>query len=203
MRRHTGDPQDLPDFLEDSPYLPLYEDQYEYDRCHAAPRRPASILQILRSGQTRTRVAWIFKIAILLVLLKTLHGFAVRRWFSGPRCLATTPVTPPASYLSDGEPDWSRYAYAQYVTDAVYLCNSVMIFESLHRLGSRAERVMLYPSTFNLSSPSTTSDLLQKSQDLYGVKLVPIEVQHIRNGYCASHTLLLSEEKNKYTYTRT
>jgi hypothetical protein len=35
--------------------------------------------------------------------------------------------------------NWSDFAYTQYVTNTNYLCNSVMLFESLHRLKSKAD----------------------------------------------------------------
>lgn len=76
--------------------------------------------------------------------------------------------------------DWSRFAYTQYVTNTDYLCNSVMLFEILHRLGSKADRLMMYPSNMHPdpTSSSIESRLLLKAQDEYGVKLMPIEVQH-------------------------
>lgn len=78
--------------------------------------------------------------------------------------------------------DWSRFAYAQYATNTIYLCNSVMFFEILHRLGSRAELLLMYPSTFAVETGTGTSEtqesrLLRKARDLYGVNLQPIEVQ--------------------------
>lgn len=75
--------------------------------------------------------------------------------------------------------DWSRFAYVQYVTNTEHLCNSVMLFEALHRLGSRADRLMMYPSNFAIDSEDDSSDgvLLRKARDMYGVKLVPIEIQ--------------------------
>lgn len=77
--------------------------------------------------------------------------------------------------------DWSRFAYTQYATNAPYLCNSVMLFESLHRLGSRAERLLMYPSRFEVSANGTDgqsweSGLLRKARDEYNVKLKPVEV---------------------------
>jgi hypothetical protein len=86
--------------------------------------------------------------------------------------------TPP---ISD-KVDWSRFAYTQYVTNADYLCNSVMIFETLHRLGSKADRLMMYPS-FMLDPKATQSDtphgkLLIQARDKYKVKLMPVVVQH-------------------------
>lgn len=73
--------------------------------------------------------------------------------------------------------DWSRYAYVQYVTNLDYLCNSVMIFESLSRLNSKADRLMMFPSEFKLDNSSAEGKLLRKARDQYGVQLVPITVQ--------------------------
>lgn len=85
-------------------------------------------------------------------------------------------------YLLGQHVDWSRFAYVQYATNTVYLCNSVMLFEILHRLGSRAERLLMYPSSFGIESTLATSEspesnLLKKARDLYGAVLDPIEVQ--------------------------
>jgi hypothetical protein len=73
------------------------------------------------------------------------------------------------------------------MTDSHYLCNSVMLFERLHHLGSRADRVMMYPKhMFNPNSAAAAANgrssddarLLIKARDEYGVKLVPIQVQY-------------------------
>jgi alpha-N-acetylglucosamine transferase len=50
--------------------------------------------------------------------------------------------------VCEDKTDWTQYAYIQYVTNSDYLCNSVMLFETLHRLGSKADRLMLVPSQF-------------------------------------------------------
>lgn len=77
--------------------------------------------------------------------------------------------------------DWSRFAYVQYATDSVYLCNSVMVFEILHRLNSKADRLLMYPSDFQLDGDPETespdSRLLRKARDRYNVKLKAIKVQ--------------------------
>ncbi|RYC77764.1 hypothetical protein BFJ63_vAg19362 [Fusarium oxysporum f. sp. narcissi] len=72
--------------------------------------------------------------------------------------------------------DWSRFAYTQYVTNSEYLCNSVMFFEALHRLSSRADRVMMYPSRMFESGDDTSKDahLLIKARNEYKVKLATI-----------------------------
>lgn len=78
----------------------------------------------------------------------------------------------------DSDPvDWSGFAYVQYVTNTAYLCNSVMLFEILHRLGSKADRLMMFPKGFDLNDDDTEAKLLLKARDEYGVKLKPIEVQ--------------------------
>ncbi|RDA88635.1 hypothetical protein CP532_5841 [Ophiocordyceps camponoti-leonardi (nom. inval.)] len=101
--------------------------------------------------------------------------------------------------------DWSRFAYTQYVTNSEYLCNSVMLFEILHRLGSKADRVMMYPS--GMVSPTArvadTDDerLLIKARDDYGVRLVPITIQHRNsadNTWADSYTKLLAFNQTQY-----
>lgn len=56
-----------------------------------------------------------------------------------------------------------------------------MLFEILHRLGSKADRLLMYPSAFKVSNSgsddeSNESLLLRKARDEYNVKLGPIEV---------------------------
>ena len=75
--------------------------------------------------------------------------------------------------------DWSRYAYSQYATNSAYLCNAVMVFESLQRLGSKADRILFYPQEWDLEIASTSdrdSQLLVKARDWYNVKLLPVEI---------------------------
>ena len=75
--------------------------------------------------------------------------------------------------------DWSRYAYSQYATDSPYLCNAVMVFEALSRLGSKADRILLYPQEWDLqieSSSDRDSQLLVIARDRYNVKLIPAAI---------------------------
>lgn len=78
--------------------------------------------------------------------------------------------------------DWSKFAYIQYATNSEYLCNSIMLFESLHQLGSRPDRVLMYPSGMidPEASEANTHDakLLIKARDEFNVRLSPIIVQH-------------------------
>ena len=84
---------------------------------------------------------------------------------------------------SESSVDWTQFAYTQYVTNSAYLCNSVMIFETLHRLKSKADRVMMYPENFldPVATTATTDEgkLLIKARNEYNVKLVPVAVQKI------------------------
>ncbi|KAK2592545.1 N-acetylglucosaminyltransferase [Conoideocrella luteorostrata] len=81
-----------------------------------------------------------------------------------------------------------------------------MLFEILNRLGSRAERLMMYPSNMLPPDASTgNSDdarLLIKARDEYKVRLRPIQVQH-RSGsdptWADSFTKLLAFNQTEYT----
>lgn len=79
--------------------------------------------------------------------------------------------------------NWSRYAYSQYATDQHYLCNSLMVFASLHALHSRADRILFYPKTWDTdvsSSKDRTSQLLVMARDKYHVKLRPVEMYTLK-----------------------
>lgn len=93
--------------------------------------------------------------------------------------------------------DWSRYAYVQYATSSAYLCNSILIFEALHRLGSRAERVLFYPEEWDTLIESATdrnSQLLVLARDQYNVQLMPIDVQFVRGGSSSSGAVMSSSK---------
>jgi hypothetical protein len=55
-----------------------------------------------------------------------------------------------------------------------------MLFETLHRLGSRADRLLMHPSSMHADPKDESDDsrLLVRARDEYGVKLMPIQVQH-------------------------
>lgn len=89
-------------------------------------------------------------------------------------------VTSPVEALSKiNDIDWSVFAYVQYVTNSNYLCNSLMIFETLHRIGTKAERIMLYPQQWKVPKGKPEAEeerFLLQARDRYKVKLVPIQV---------------------------
>ena len=74
--------------------------------------------------------------------------------------------------------DWSRYAYVQYATDDFSMCNAFMVFESLKRLGSQAERVLMYPEEWSVHDASSdrNGQLLVRANKQLGVKLKPVQL---------------------------
>lgn len=105
--------------------------------------------------------------ALLLTLASTFWPHASYRSFRSP---FRDPLRPEAT-------QWSDFAYVQYVTNVPYLCNSVMLFESLHRLGSKADRLLMYPEEMDLSPGSVEGRLLGKARDEYKAVLQPVEIQ--------------------------
>ncbi|KAK5116923.1 hypothetical protein LTR62_006644 [Meristemomyces frigidus] len=75
--------------------------------------------------------------------------------------------------------NWKKYAYVQYATDSHNLCNAVMVFEALHRHGSKAERVLLHnPQWASVSQGGDDRDaqLLSIATKKYGVVLKPVQL---------------------------
>ncbi|KAI5862520.1 glycosyltransferase family 8 protein [Durotheca rogersii] len=168
-----------------------------------------SIGQILMSKRVRYALS---AFAILGLFLLAFHNYDRLPSMDTLRGGTAAPVNshsdcPPAVVppFQDSQVDWSRYAYTQYVTNAAYLCNSVMIFETLFRLGSKADRVMMYPEKMMdpaETQPSTEeAKLLAKARDQYGVKLVPVSVQRRPGGdstWAESFTKLLAFNQTQY-----
>ena len=94
--------------------------------------------------------------------------------------------------------DWSDFAYVQYVTNLPYLCNSVMLFESLHRLGSKADRLLMYPDEMNPSQDNVEGKLLRKARDEYEAVLQPIEVQQRPSTDCESDAISPRRDGSRY-----
>ncbi|KAL9090313.1 MAG: hypothetical protein Q9165_005346 [Trypethelium subeluteriae] len=91
---------------------------------------------------------------------------------------ASRPHAPSTTEALDGT-DWSKFAYSQYATDSATLCNAVMVFEALDRLGSKADRVLLYPEQWDLTvegPKDRDSQLLNLAKDTYNVKLHPVQL---------------------------
>lgn len=78
-----------------------------------------------------------------------------------------------------GNVNWSNYAYSLYATDSTTLCHAVLLADALSRLGSKADRVLFYPSYWDTvvsDSRDRDSQLLVLARDKYKVKLHPIEL---------------------------
>ncbi|OJD11940.1 hypothetical protein AJ78_07389 [Emergomyces pasteurianus Ep9510] len=95
--------------------------------------------------------------------------------------------------------DWSRFAYAQYTTEETYLCNSLMIFETLQRLQTKPDRILMYPNSWSTTSGSIAGMLL-KARDEFNVKLRPISVLQASTDktWGASFTKLLVFNQTDY-----
>nr|VWO95449.1 V-type proton ATPase subunit a [Ganoderma boninense] len=171
-------------------------------------RRQANSLQhILRSKRVRYALAVGAIVGFILVLGQT---FAVlHTWSPLPDDIQPLPHRRPHHRPPDKDlpspadnVDWSRFAYSQYATNSAYLCNTLMIFEALHRLGSKASRLLMYPSAM-VPDPAGDNNgrLLAKARDSYGVQLVPIAVQHRGGGdptWSDSYTKLLAFNQTQY-----
>ena len=100
----------------------------------------------------------------------------------------------------DGSVNWSDFAYCQYVTNEAYLCNSLMIFESLVRLEAKADKLMLYPEEWIVGDNSNAGKLLAKARDEYDVVLQPIHIQRFAGEptWAESFTKLLAFNQTQY-----
>ena len=172
-------------------YRGIYSTQTPSNTSPESPLR-LHFEQMLKSKRLRVvAAAFVFLSIVLFLLLPSTHvpDFHIIGASSGP-----------ATAL-DQWVDWSRFAYVQYVTNSPYLCNSVMLFERLHTLGTKADKVMMYPMQFTPGDSSLEGRLLTKARDEYGVKLIPIEVQRRKahDGEIPnSHSL--SETKKYFSY---
>lgn len=71
------------------------------------------------------------------------------------------------------------HAYSLYATDSATLCHAVLIFDSLAKFGSKADRVLFYPEYWDTvisDSRDRDSQLLVIARDRYKVKLQPIQL---------------------------
>ena len=169
---------------------PLFSSSYytpvpNSDGAGQATPNKSSLTLIRQSRRTRFALAVSALACIILVpIFAPKQNIFLDRDYSQDHVNSTHPVIPKEPPLP-GDVDWSRFAYSQYATDSAYLCNSLMFFESLHRLGSKADRLLMYPSTMTPEANGTSDGrLLLKAQQQYGAKLVPITVQHRLGGDC-------------------
>jgi hypothetical protein len=180
-----------------------------------APLRPSEDVETSTGGlpplsywgwPSLRRIRAIFPIASLLIAVVFLASALT---LVRPGILISLPPPKhPVSYPADVDDkiQWSDFAYAQYVTNSNYLCNSLMIVEALHRSGTKADRLIMYPEDWHvaeegLPGDSYESELLALGRDLYDAKLVPIHVQTFTRGDATwkdSYTKLLAFNQTQY-----
>lgn len=145
-----------------------------------APRRPL---------YRRSRFVYFALVIILLYL-----------WLTPPSFIHRAPVHAPS--LRYKNVDWSLYAYSSFATSSAYLCNSVMLFEALARLGSKADRILFYPETWDLQisdSHDRDSQLLVKAKEEYDVKLIPTKMDKVGDeSWNASFSKFLAWDQTQY-----
>ncbi|MCJ1468494.1 N-acetylglucosaminyltransferase [Pseudocyphellaria aurata] len=135
-------------------------------------------------------------VAVLLsiILLLTLTTTWLPNRFSSQNFLPLNAQNCTNNHHVDEAVNWSRFAYVQYATNVDYLCNSVMLFEILHRLDSKADRLLMYPSDFYIEEDTSTQSfngrLLKRARDKYNVKLKAIQAE--------SFTKLLAFNQTQY-----
>lgn len=200
---------EVPDFLLNSPFLPIGTTTHTTEPSKPHQSRP-TLFQIIKSKPTRTAFSALIGLVIMLLFRRYLNSihFWSRVW--GPRCYFTEPVTIDTYYVD--QVDWSKFAYMQYATNKDYLCNSVMMFETLSVFGTKANKVLLYPNTWNLDGEwqgdgngELERRLLKKGRDEYDVTLTPIQVQHQNlakfagHNWASSYTKLLAFNQTQYS----
>lgn len=147
--------------------IPYYDDRTSQLPNH---RHRTPILQFLSQSIRRRWRPLIIFITLALVLIYYLNK--------------PTSPSQTLAHINYDAVDWSSFAYSQYATDEAYLCNSVMIFEALDRLGSRADRILFYPQTWDVevsNSWDRSSQLLIMVRDKYKVKLMPVSIPESSN----------------------
>lgn len=78
--------------------------------------------------------------------------------------------------LSGGVGDTGKsVAYVQYVAKKDKLCNSIMILAELDRLGTAADKVLLYPHSWVADEEGTWSRLLRVAEQRYGVVVKAVD----------------------------
>ncbi|KAK2615595.1 hypothetical protein N8I77_002339 [Diaporthe amygdali] len=188
----------LPDFLEDSPFLPIWNDN---ESKRASRPKPPSTAQLLRSKPARLTYA-VLLVLLTILWLRSIH---VYERLTGPSCYFRDPLTP-KDYQRPASTDWSQYAYSLYATDAEYLCNALMIFDDLNQYGSKAGKLLLYADSMDINNSDTREGrLLAKARDELGVNLQPVEVLHEESAaysgpnWADSYTKLLAFNQTQYS----
>jgi hypothetical protein len=147
--------------------FPYFDDRnYELPRQGSASLSASHVLQWTRRRWRRFILGAVATLFLIFLLFRQLRSDAG------------------IGYINYDAVDWSVFAYSQYATDEAYLCNTLLVFEALHRLGSRPDRILFYPQTWDLEVSNKWdrgSQLLVMARDRYKVKLMPCDIPDARN----------------------
>lgn len=176
--------RDLPDFLQNSPYLPILN--FDIDEPPPPKAARPSIAQILRSRPVRTAIPIVICGLIILLLLPhgTRKAKELHLQYKTPACLKQAPVVVEPLTGNETAIEWDKYAYITYATSKDHLCNALMMFESLNTLRSKAKRVLIYPQLWkdewvedvNGKGMEIITQMLIQARDDYKVELRNVEI---------------------------
>lgn len=157
-----------------------FDDDYDDDDTPpASPIMKAKLQQQKRTPAWRKFRRTVYHFRGLI--LATIVTFIAIQYIRTRKKPFFTPKHAPA--LKYKNVNWKHYAYSQYATDSHHICNSLMVFDQLDRLGAKAEKILMYPEDMDLiisNDRDRDSQLLVKARKEYGVKLVPIAVEGMR-----------------------
>jgi hypothetical protein len=193
-RKSSNHKNDIPDFLENSPFfIQLPSSSEEPPKPYQRP----SLKQIILSSQFRKSIYAGLAVLLFWYLIPRKGDYSHRllgqhgllrgggaQCLYDPKAVAIIPDEKEAK-IRLSTLDWEKHAYVTYVTHHEVLCNAVMMFESLKRLGSKAKMVMLIPDTEEFAlegygSRSATADAtvkrLLRGTVEEGVELVRVRV---------------------------
>ncbi|KAJ5112053.1 hypothetical protein N7532_000098 [Penicillium argentinense] len=132
--------------------------------------------------------SWMSLVKRQLRYIRTWVIFALAlTYFLWPKRIPPPPQ--PNPHIHYDEVNWSRFAYSTYATSEAYLCNCVMVFDSLKKLGSKADRLLFYPDEWDLvieDDGDRISQLLMTAKQKYDVQLVPVKVEGIKKNSAQS-----------------
>ncbi|KAK5659110.1 hypothetical protein OQA88_1200 [Cercophora sp. LCS_1] len=175
--------------------LPLRKTSWRGISSHEPPSPSSPAISTILTAK-RLRIALLSTSIILLLLYAfppASYHDQVPIHISNATISHATPSTEPTN--------WSQFAYIQYATNSIYLCNALVLFSTLHALSSPASRVLMFPSSM-LSDPTTRdAQLILKARHAYNVTLSPIEIQSRKTSdptWSESFTKLLAFNQTAY-----
>ena len=155
----------------DSDYDPDYDDSPP-----SSPKQRTLLKNASSTSAFRLLGRRIWRLRTTIITLAIVTGI-LYSWSHRKQPLTRSRHSPVLNYK---HVDWKLYAYSQYATDSAHLCNALMVFETLDRLGSQAQRLLMYPGTIDTeisSNRDRDSQLLDLAKRKYKVKLIPTKIE--------------------------